>query len=376
MLDNACRMLRDARAAGERGHHGMVGLEDIYDAAFDRARFPALIEKLVGAFGAQAGFIGWSDTGRGAGFQAEFGNDPQWLQRYVETYGEIDVMRPLLQSFPEGQCEAAHPYLQRPEIRESRFYREYLEPQGIVDNLAVNLIKRPGIMAHLALLRIAPAEPFTDDEPARLAALVPHLRRAVYIQSHLVRAADHAAAIHASSGASRQSMLLTADHTIAEIDPPLAARLRLRTGDGLGQGAIGALVRRAIERGEPVAAEIIEADGTALRLLCEIRALEPNRFGDLGAGPAPTHAAHITLLDQPRSIAFDAIAELYRLTPTELKVLRDAIEHGELAGIGDRLGMARATTRTHLHRVYDKTRTRSFAGLSNLAHRFGRVTDE
>jgi DNA-binding CsgD family transcriptional regulator len=57
-------------------------------------------------------------------------------------------------------------------------------------------------------------------------------------------------------------------------------------------------------------------------------------------------------------------------------VLRDAIEHGDLAGIGDRLGMARATARTHLHRIYDKTQTRSFAGLSNLAHRFGRLAPD
>jgi DNA-binding CsgD family transcriptional regulator len=85
---------------------------------------------------------------------------------------------------------------------------------------------------------------------------------------------------------------------------------------------------------------------------------------------------HVTLLNLPRAIAFDAMAAMFRLTPTELKVLRDAIEHGDLVGIGDRLGMAQATARTHLHRIYDKTQTRSFAGLSNLAHRFGRLTPE
>jgi DNA-binding CsgD family transcriptional regulator len=351
----------------------MVALDDIYDAAFDRDRFPALIERLVRVFGARAGFIGWSDLERGVGFQAEFGNDPHWLRQYVETYAELDVMRPLLQSVPEGVCAPAHSLMQTKEVRESRFYREYLAPQGVIDNLAVNLIKRPGIMAHLALVRMAPAEPFGRGDCERLALLVPHLRRAVYIQSHLVRAADHAAVIHASTGAARQSMLLTADRTVAEIDPPLAARLRLHTGDRLGDGVVGTMVQRAMERGDAVAVETVDTDGLSLRLLCEVRALEPNRFGDIASGPAPTHAVYVTLLDQPRSIAFDAIAELYRLTPTELKVLRDAIEHGDLAGIGDRLGMARATARTHLHRIYDKTMTRSFAGLSNLTHRFGRL---
>ena len=72
----------------------MFAIEEIYDAAFDRGRFPALIERLCRAFGAQSGFIGWSDE-RDAGFQAQFGGDPIWLQRYVETYayadGRLDV---------------------------------------------------------------------------------------------------------------------------------------------------------------------------------------------------------------------------------------------------------------------------------------------
>lgn len=352
----------------------MIGLEEIYDAAFDRDRFPALIERLVRLFGAQSGFFGWSDMERGAGFQAQYGNDPRWLQSYVDTYAPHDILQPVLHAVPEGVCALAYPVLQQPEVRDSIFYREFLAPQGIIDNLAVNLIKRPGIMAHLALIRAAPAARFSGEDCDRLTALLPHLRRAVYIQSHLVRAADHVAGDRAVGGTGNHSMLLMADRTIAEIDPALAVRLRLQRGDRLGDGAIGSMVQRATDRREPVAADLTDAHGAPLALLCEVRALEQNRFGDIASEPAPMHAVHFTLLDQPRSIAFDAMAELYRLTPTEAKVLCDAIEHGDLIGIGDRVGMARATARTHLHRIYDKTGTRGFAGLSNLAHRFARLS--
>jgi DNA-binding CsgD family transcriptional regulator len=156
----------------------------------------------------------------------------------------------------------------------------------------------------------------------------------------------------------------------------LAQRLRLRTGDSLADGVLGKAVQKAIAQTEPVAIEIADAEGLPLPLLCEARPLQQNRFGDLASGPAPTHAVHITLLNLPRVIAYDAMAALYGLTPTELKVLRDAIEQADLVGIGDRLGMAQATSRTHLHRIYEKTGTRSFAGLSNLAHRFGRLTSD
>jgi len=84
----------------------------------------------------------------------------------------------------------------------------------------------------------------------------------------------------------------------------------------------------------------------------------------------------VTGLSEIYDAAFDRRrfpAMLERLTPTELRVLRDALEQGDLAGIGRRLGMAAPTARTHLHRIYEKTATRSFAGLSNLAYRFGQI---
>lgn len=352
----------------------MIAVEEIYDAAFDRDLFSALIEHLVGAFGAQTGFIGWSDTEREAGFHAQFGNDPAWLQKYVETYAQHDLLQPILRETPEGVCVPVYPHLHKAEIRESIFFREYLEPQNIIDNLAVNLIKQSSITAHLALIRMTPAQPFTRDECAALTLLVPHLRRAIYIQSHLVHAADQEAGRSAFNGASRHVLLLTDKHIIAEIDPSLASLLSLRIGDGIGNGLLGRAMLAAIAGGKPVALEWPGTDkAEPANLLCEARRLEPNRFGHFATGPAPAHAVHITQLQQTRPIAFDAMADLYHLTPTELRVLRDAIEHSDIAGVGERVGMARATARTHLHRIYEKTQTGSFVGLSNLAHRFVRL---
>jgi DNA-binding CsgD family transcriptional regulator len=353
----------------------MFAIEEIYDAAFDTARFPKLIERVALALGAQAGFIGCSDLDRDSGFQSQFGNDPAWLQSYVDTYGAHDIMRPHLHAVPEGECTTAWALMQTPEIRASIFYREYLAPQGIVDNLAVNLIKRPGIVAHLALLRRAPAERFSEGECARLAEIIPHLRRAIYIQSHVVRAADHAAGEQAMAGIANSALLLlAADRILLDADASLVRLLRLRIGEPIGSGIVGAAVTRALDDGEPVAIEVTPGDeAEPVRLLLEVRPLDMNRFGDLAGGPGAAHAVHVTRVDRPRMIAFPAIGELYGLTATELRVLRDAIETGDITAIGDRQGMARATARTHLHRIYEKTETRSFAGLSSLAHRFGRI---
>lgn len=350
----------------------MFAIEKIYDAAFDKGRFPALIEYLCHGLGAQSGFIGWSDD-RDAGFQVQFGGDPIWLQRYIETYGAHDVLRPHLMALAEGECAPAWPLLQDPEIRASLFYREYLAPQGVVDNLAVNLIKRPGITAHLALLRTGDAPPFSRDDVAALEKLVVHLRRAIFIQSHIVRAADRSAE-EASAGASiaPTALLLDAGRQVMEIDPLLSVLVGQRAGMPLREGRFASAVSQAIAAGEPVAI-MLGDDEDAVPLLLEARSIIANRFGDLAAGPGPTHAIHVTRLDQPRMLAFEAVGHLYRLTATELRVLRDAMAEGNLTGIGERLGMAPATTRTHLHRIYEKTGTPGFTALSNLVHRFGRI---
>ncbi|PNU04448.1 helix-turn-helix transcriptional regulator [Novosphingobium guangzhouense] len=350
-------------------------IEEIYDAAFDRTRFPALIERIGKAVGAQAGFIGWSDPDRQVGFQFQFGNDPVWLDRYVRTYAASDVLLPHLHAIPEGVCRPAWDLLQTPQVRDSSFYREYLAPQGIIDNLAVNLIKRPGIIASLALLRHAPAERYTEADCTRLAALVPHLRRAIYIQSHLVRAQEHAAADRAFAGSTGSSiLLLSAEQVLLEASPVLVPLLRLRIGELLVDGVLGGAVSRAITQGEPVAVEVRTGeDNAAACVLLEARRLDIERFGDLAEGPAAAFAVHVTRVDLPRAIAFDAIGNLYGLTATELRVLTDAVDTGDITAIGDRQGMARATARSHLHHIYEKTGTRSFAGLSSLVHRFGRI---
>lgn len=350
----------------------MIAIDAIYDAAFDRSRFPALVEQLCRAFGAQSGFIAWSDD-REAGFQAQYGGDPVWLQRYVETYAPHDILRPHLMTLGEGECSPAWPLLQRDDIRESLFYRDYLAPQTIVDNLAVNLIKRPGITAHLALIRQGDVEPFTPEECAGLSALTTHLRRAIFIQSQIVRAADRG---EADQGALSSALLLSGERQVLEIDPPLLHLLGLHMGDMIRDGRIAGAIDKAVTSGEPVAILLEDEGRDDIPLLLEARRLEPDRFGDLAAGPGAVQAIHVTRLDRPRIIAFDAMASLYRLTATELRVLRDALEQSDLTGIGERLGMARATTRTHLHRIYEKTGTHGFAGLSNLAHRFVRIRRE
>jgi DNA-binding CsgD family transcriptional regulator len=62
----------------------------------------------------------------------------------------------------------------------------------------------------------------------------------------------------------------------------------------------------------------------------------------------------------------EAIAELYKLTPSELRVLLAAVEIGGVAAIADALGVSQATVKTHLHHLFQKTGTRRQMDLVKL----------
>lgn len=348
----------------------MVDIDEIYDAAFDRGLFQGLLRKLVSAMGAQSGFLGWTDMHSQTRFEVEVGNDPAFLQSYAETYAQHDVLRPELAGADEGVVMHVYDRLQRPEIRESVFYREWLAPQGIVDNLAVNLIKRDAMFAPMALIRANGAPPYDAADKARLEALVPHLKRAVYIQSRLIHQANLVSGYQRITSGARNGLVLLDDKLrVLDVDRVTQGLTGVRQDQTLGPGAAERAIAAAIQ-GAPVTVQLTRGEGEPATLLCVAQPLERDPFGDFAGGPGVAHAVHILRLDEAAEIAFPSMAAHFGLTPTEQKVMADAFAHADLTELGDRLGMARATARTHLHRIYDKTGVDGFAGLCLLAHRF------
>lgn len=348
-------------------------LETIYDAAFDRARFRILLEQLRREFSAGKAFIAWNDLERDADFRAQSGGDPVWEQRYAEHYWQHDVLRPLLFDLPTGQPAAVHHILARPEVQGSLFYREFLAPQRIVDNLAVNLIKQPGMNAHLSLIRDGDSAPFSDGDLARMAELIPHLTRAVVIQSRLVGAENIAESHRQIARGARARMILLSERLeVMDIDPELAAWIAPRAGPGPVRLPFLEDLRASMKSGEPLLLRIGQDGGEEQVLMCEAQPLERDGFAGLTGSPQAAWAVHVTEVARPLHLAYGAIRQLYGLTATERQVLEHAVESGDPRHVDERMGIGRATVRTHLHRIYQKTGTTGFGDLSRLAHRFAR----
>ena len=66
------------------------------------------------------------------------------------------------------------------------------------------------------------------------------------------------------------------------------------------------------------------------------------------------------------------MAKTFKLTPSELRVLLAIVQVGGVPETAEALGIAEATVRTHLHRLFAKTGTRRQAELVKLVVGFSR----
>jgi DNA-binding CsgD family transcriptional regulator len=62
----------------------------------------------------------------------------------------------------------------------------------------------------------------------------------------------------------------------------------------------------------------------------------------------------------------ETVAKLYKLAPSELRVLLAVVEIGGLPAVADVLGISRETTKTHLDNVFAKTGANRQADLVKL----------
>jgi DNA-binding CsgD family transcriptional regulator len=69
-------------------------------------------------------------------------------------------------------------------------------------------------------------------------------------------------------------------------------------------------------------------------------------------------------LDTPSSQ--EVIIKLYKLTPTELRVLLAIVQVGGAVEVAETLGVAGSTVKTHLHRLFAKTGAKRQADLVKL----------
>jgi DNA-binding CsgD family transcriptional regulator len=344
---------------------------DIYDATLDPSLWMDVLCKASRFVGGPAASLFSKDaTSKTGSLVYGYGIEPRYRQLYFEHYVKLDPLT-TAQVFSEIEEPIAMadviPY---DEFLQTRFYREWARPQGLVDFVSSVLDKSVTSAAMFGVFRHERDGVVDDATRQRMRLIVPHIRRAVLVarlidlkQTEAATFADTLDGLsaglflvdatgrimHANAAAHG---ILAADDFLRTISGRLVARdaqidqsLReIFTAAGCGDieiGIKGIALPLAAHDGERYVAHVLPLTSGARR----------------GAGMAYTAAAALFVrkatMETPTPP--EVIAKTFKLTPTELRVLLAIVEVGGVPQVAAALGVAETTVKTHLGRLFEKT---------------------
>lgn len=358
---------------------------DIYDASLDPGLWPSAIESICGYVGAASASLHSQDAiSRATAVLFWWGREssaPHYFDLYLQKYGKINPIFPGVFFFDVEMPVAVPDVLSCEEFVRTRFFREWLAPQRLMDGLFSNLEKGATSCALFTAMRHAKQGRVDDRMRRRFELITPHVRRAMLIGKvidlHRVEAAaladslDELASamfivdssgriIHANASAHRliaEAHVLSATNGRIGVLDPQANRnlLDIFMAAQAGDAAIG---KRGVAL--PLKAR------TGERYVAHILPLTSGARRKAGISYSATAAMFVrkAALDLP-SLP-EAIAGAFQLTPAEVRVLFAIVEIGGVPDVAPVLGISDQTVKTHLHRIYEKTATKRQADLVKL----------
>ena len=352
----------------------------ILDATLDPDLWTPVLAGISQFVNGQAGGLLSKDAVSKAGTaHYHHGVDPHYMQIYAETYFRFDPTA-TLPFFDVGQIVCTRDLVASDEFRQGRFYREWVRPQGWLDAAQVVLEKSVTSCSYLAIVRDQNAGMVDDEMRRRLQVVIPHVRRAILI-GRAIDLGRYQAATFADTLDGLKAGVFLVDAGGLIVHANIAGREMLRADDFFRSGD------RLVARDEQVnrtlreifaaandAGDAIGAQGIAVPLTGKdgeryvahalpLMSGERRRAGIAYAAAAALFVRKASL-DAPS--AMETMAKLYRLTPSELRVLAAVSKVGGVPAVAEVLGISEATVKTHLQRLFAKTDTKRQSDLVKL----------
>jgi DNA-binding CsgD family transcriptional regulator len=267
------------------------------------------------------------------------------------------------------------------DFTRTELYRQWAEPQGIVDFLSA-VVDRTAISTAIFGIFRHKRNGVVDDRARRQMSLVaPHIRRSVLIgRMFEFKAAEVATFVDTLDGLAAGMFLVDASarliHANAAGNAILAASDilslasgRLVAGDaqvdralrdvfvaaGQGDAALGS---------KGIAIPLVGRDGE--RYVAHALPLTSGARRRAGVIYTAVAALFIRKAELAVPTAPHAIGSAFKLTPTELRVLLAVVEVGGIPEVAMAFGVADSTVRTHVSRLFEKTGAARQADLVKL----------
>jgi DNA-binding CsgD family transcriptional regulator/PAS domain-containing protein len=353
----------------------------IYDAALVPDLWPAALERACEFIRGVAAAIYSQDVILKLGTRYHsWGDDVEFTRVYFSDYVKLNPLVPGFMLQQVGEVFSASSLMPYNELCASRFFKEWVEPQGLVDFVATTLDKTSTSIATISIGRSREQGLVDDEARRRMSLLAPHFRRAVLIGNVIdLQQAETAALGDTLAALSVGVFLVDAQGAIVFANDAGRAMLddgRLLRSRGGKLAAVAGRADRALhdvfaacnggDAGVGVKGIAVPLPLDGDRWLAHVLPLTSGARRAAGLARAATAALFVREpgLDLPS--ALEQIAQAYRLTPSEVRVLHAIVEIGGVQAAAEVLGISPATVKTHLQHLFAKTGTSRQAELVKL----------
>ena len=359
---------------------------DIYDALFEPDLRIDVLDKIADFTGGHSGgLLSKHVLGNAGKLYCYIGKDAGSLQAYSESYPNLGSTADPLSVGVEQIVSTADlvPY---DEFRRGRFFREWARPNGWGDIASAVIEKSTTGCTFLSVARNEARGPVDDEMRRRIALVVPHVRRALLIGKTIhLKEAEAICFTDILDGLSAGMILVDARGRIVHTNA--AGSAILDAADVLRKTACGRLVAGDPPINAALQEILLAADagdtalgvkGTALpltahdgeRYVAHVLPLTSAARRRVGLAYNAVAALFVRRTALEAFSASEAISEMYKLTPTELRVLLAIVDVGGVPEVAASLGVAATTIKTHLSRLFEKTGVGRQADLVKLVAGF------
>jgi len=350
---------------------------EIYEAAADFSRWPDVLRSISGVCASHTTVLTRQGESAVKSWSLAPQCDPAYYKRYGSHYHSVNPLWQRAASAPAGTVLTNCMIMPKSELVRTEFYNDFLAPQRLGSMLSVVTLIEQGRQTVIATHR---RHEFDPEHIQLFQLLAPHLQRAVQLNTRLADLEMRCEASAEALNRLKQGALLV-DETAGVVFANQEAERRFSAGDGL----------RVIKG---VLCADSAADTARLHALiagCARHGAEAGAGGSFRPSRGPDRAS-LSLLVAPlrseaplfsmteRAVAILFVTNPDRATgsPTAWLQQRFGLTAGEaafageiMAGAGiqaaaDRLKITRATGRTHLARIFEKTGTHRQAELVRL----------
>jgi DNA-binding CsgD family transcriptional regulator/PAS domain-containing protein len=358
---------------------------DIYDAALDPEQRIRVLDKVARFTGGHSGgLLSKHSLNKSETIYCYVGADPESLRAYSESYPKLDPTAGL-PSFGIEQVVSTADLVPYEEFRRGRFYREWARPHGWVDIASAVIEKSATSCTFLSVARHKASGMVDDEMRRRMALVIPHARRALLIGRTInLKQAETACFSDILDGLSAGVLLVDANarivHANAAGNAMLGAADFLRTVGGrlvASDASINEALREILAASE-AGDVVVGVKGIALpmsahdgeRYVAHVLPLTSGARRRTGLAYKAVAALFVRKAAVGTFSPPEVIGEMYKLTPTELRVLLAIVDIGGAPEVAAALGVAVTTIKTHLSRLFEKTGVGRQADLVKLVAGF------